>query len=576
MTTVPMKEIRMLGQTGMLADKIINHWLIGLKQANPAILDMFIERNRQPYRDLLPWSGEFAGKHITGAYYIYRLTLNPELRREITDFINELIACQDEDGYLGCYNDANRLTGRFSVEKDSDNVTWDSWSHYHIIYGLLLWYHETGKAEYLDAVIRAAEFYMLTFYNKANGGKTIVGMGESDKNLAVLHVFALLYSETHDERYLVFANHIIEDLQDPDAGNYLSHALGGGEFYACPKPRWESLHIVIGLAEMYRATGDERYLSAAQQIYFSIQRTDVHNTGAFSTAEQAVGSPFRKGAIETCCVIAYNALGVEIFKLTGKLEIVDYLEHSHYNACMGFWSPSGRWSTYDTPMEGEKRANTDSINFQSRPGSPELNCCSVNAPRGIGMLSEWAVTEQNGSLCLNCFEKARYVTENGAVISVAGDYPADNKVLVNVDNYTGRLGIRIPGWSVETQVIMDGSAFTPRCGEYWSFDCNGHAALVVEFDFATRYLKGREDFAGKTSIFRGPILFGTDVSMCGDYPLDELPMLKKAELDCAPSHRENGRVVILLKNGVRLCDFYGLGMTGCRYTTWLKVDDFSN
>ena len=55
-------------ETGNLADNIINNWLIGLRETNPAIIDMFYDRDKQPYRDMLPWSGEFAGKYITGAY----------------------------------------------------------------------------------------------------------------------------------------------------------------------------------------------------------------------------------------------------------------------------------------------------------------------------------------------------------------------------------------------------------------------------------------------------------------------------------------------------------------------------
>ena len=58
------------GETGKLAANIAANWLTGIRESNPAILDMFRDRDVLPYRDLLPWSGVFAGKHITGAYYI--------------------------------------------------------------------------------------------------------------------------------------------------------------------------------------------------------------------------------------------------------------------------------------------------------------------------------------------------------------------------------------------------------------------------------------------------------------------------------------------------------------------------
>ena len=78
------------GETGRLAAAIMKNWMIGLRESNPAILDMFRDRDVQPYRDLLPWSGEFAGKYVTSAYYIYQITHAPELLSYVRAFIDEL------------------------------------------------------------------------------------------------------------------------------------------------------------------------------------------------------------------------------------------------------------------------------------------------------------------------------------------------------------------------------------------------------------------------------------------------------------------------------------------------------
>ncbi len=42
-------------------------------------------------------------------------------------------------------------------------------------------------------------------------------------------------------------------------------------------------------------------------------------------------------------------------------------------------------------MDGVRKASAHEIVFQFRPGSPELNCCSVNAARGLGLIGEWAL-----------------------------------------------------------------------------------------------------------------------------------------------------------------------------------------
>ena len=59
----------------------------------------------------------------------------------------------------------------------------------------------------------------------------------------------------------------------------------------------------MGIVEMYWITGDEKYRKAFEHIWWSIVKFDRHNTGGFSSGEQAAGSPYNPSAIETCCTI---------------------------------------------------------------------------------------------------------------------------------------------------------------------------------------------------------------------------------------------------------------------------------
>ncbi len=575
MNTARLQTSHYPGITGKLAENITRNWLIGLYESNPGILAMFRERDLLPYRLMLAWLGEFAGKYITGAYYIYRLTLDHELYAYIQGFLEELLACQAEDGYLGPFSRQCRLTGSFSQKTDEVEGTWDAWGHYHIMYGLLLWYEETSKAPYLQCVEKIAGLFLHKFYNPETGGKRLLALKSPEANLSPIHAFAMLYRLTSDRRYLDFALEVEKDLSAEGAGDYINCALDKLEFYQCPQPRWESLHVIMGIAELYRITGKKEYLQTVEQTFYSILKTDVHNTGAFSTEEQAVGNPFHSGHIETCCVIAYDALGVELLKLTGNPEILDFLELAHYNACMGVWSPTGRWSTYHTPMAGERHSSVHDITFHCRAGSPELNCCSVNAPRGIGMFSEWAVTQTSSTLCINAYEDADVITEDRVRIQISGGYPARSKIQILVKHYTGKLALRIPKWSACTTLTADGAKCQPMPGSYFQLDCSGKICIELDLDFTTRYLEGEEDFKGLVSIYRGPILFGADVSLAGGHDLTKLPPLSRAELETAPSLSLDGKIHIPLSCGITLGDFYHLGVTGSQYTTWLKVEERS-
>ena len=65
----------------------------------------------------------------------------------------------------------------------------------------------------------------------------------------------------------------------PLAGDYFRRGLAGEEFYRVPKPRWESLHPVLALAELARIDRDERHRTAFMNLWWSIARLDRHNNG---------------------------------------------------------------------------------------------------------------------------------------------------------------------------------------------------------------------------------------------------------------------------------------------------------
>lgn len=550
------------GQTGELLEKISKHWLIGIRESNPAILTMFRDRNIVPYRPFLSWSGEFAGKYLTSAAYVYEAIRDVELYTYATEFADELINYQ-QDGYLGCFPDECRLSG-YATPNDTQTSTWDSWGHYHIAYGLLRWYEITKKDSYIYAVEQIADLYIKTFYN---GKPTILSIGFPEMNLAVYHLFGLLYRLTKKQKYLDFAFLIEKDVESEGAGRYLSYALEGYEYYQCPKPRWESMHIIMGYLEMYRNTGSQQYLDATKKIFYSILKTDVHNTGAFSTDEAAIGTPYKEGSIETCCVIAYNALAVELYYITGDIKILDFLEISHYNAIMGNNSVSGRWCTYDTPMDGEKCASFQSIGFQCRPGSPMLNCCSVNAPRGVATPREWCLTEENGVLYVNSYEAMKANLCDGLSITIKGNYPAENKVTILFDTIVKKrkTAFRIPVWSKQTTVTINGKVYSPPANSYFYAEVDGTTEVIIEFDFSAKILTHEN----KASIYIGPVLYGFDACDNPNIRIDAIPELSFSELkNSIPVSSEKG-IMLVTASGIVLKDFYHLGQDGSSYKSWL-------
>jgi uncharacterized protein len=559
-----------------------DEWLLRARAANPAMVEAFTLRDRQPGLHMVPYYGEFVGKFLLSSVLCWRISRSPALRTAIEGLVTDLARVQGPDGYLGPYPAAERLTGS---TWDGRNKLWDLWGHYHAMQGLLLWYKEVGDKLALEVCLKAADLLCATFLDT---GRRVYDAGFEEMNMALSHGMCLLYEETRCERYLRLVRDIERDWQTPPAGDYYRTALQGVEFYATPKPRWESLHDVQALAELYLISGDQSYRTAFEHIWRSIQRYDRHNTGGFSSSEQAQGNPYAAGAIETCCTVAWIALSIDMLRLTGQSAAADEIELSTFNGMLGAQSPSGRWWTYNTPMDGQRRAFYHDHNFQCLAGSPEMNCCSSNAARGLGMLSDWAVMASADGLALNYYGPSSLTawTPSGQPVTLTqtSDYPMSGEVVLDVEPRTAErfaVRLRIPRWSVATTAAINGDPVAGvKAGEYLELRRVWQPGdrVTLSLDMTPHYWPGQKECTGLTSLYRGPLLLTYDQrynTMDGD----DVPTLNADGLlgERVPFSAPPEPWLVMRFRGedgrdVALCDFASAGATGSHYRSWLKVD----
>jgi len=582
-------EFSLGGELGRRLEAVTRQWILPAPYANPGMLEMFRQRDRKPSHDMEPWAGEFAGKYLTHAVQIWRLTRDSELGKHIRWFVGELVALQAEDGYLGPWPAAWRLRkGAPNCKGGKIGEPWDAWGHYHAMVGLLLWHADTGDARALSCTRRIADLFCRRFLD--NPKERLHDTGAHEMNQAPVHALAWLYRLTGERCYLRMAEQIVEEFGVPPAGDYLNAALAGKEFWETPKPRWESLHPIMGLSELYRATGRDDYRRAFEHLWWSMLKGDRHNNGGFSSGEKATGNPCDNGAIESCCTVAWMAMSVEMLRLTGGSIVADELELSMLNSGLGMMSPSGRWVTYNTPMAGERQASAHTIVFQSRAGTPELNCCSVNGPRALGLLCEWAIMRRSNGLALNYYGPGTIQTPE-AVLAQTTDYPREGRVDIAVTPRSKKpftLALRIPYWSEKTRVRINGKPVKGvKAGSYCEINrsWNKGDTVRLDLDFRPHYWVRETSGPGASlklkrslaSIYRGPLLLAYDPHyQCSD-PV-ELSVLDGAALKFRRvTDRRWLKPWLLLETTaadglkVRLCDFASAGATGTAYATWLPV-----
>ena len=553
----------------------LENWELRAPEANPALTAMFYDRDRKPDRRLLPWSGEFVGKYLCSSILSYRVLRDPRQKESIQRVARAFLASQGADGYLGPFDRQNRLTGK----------NWDVWGHYWAIRALLLYAEEFEAPEAVQAAGRAADLLADTFLDKNIPLTNDGSFGQM--NYAVLHAFTRLYRLTRNSRYLAMCNWIVKEWDRPGAGLYLRMAAAGREMFEFPGNRWESLHDFMGMQDLYLLTGEPRLRDAFTHIWYSILKGDRHNTGGFTSGERTTGNPYDPRPIETCCTVAWIDMSLDMLRLTGDALVADEIELSTLNGAIGGQSPSGRWWTYNTPMDGVKEASAHTINFQSRPGSPELNCCSVNGPRSLGLLTEWAVMRSGDGLVVNYYGPSQFTVSsphNQRVrLAEKTTYPADGAVQLTVSLAAQEkfvLRLRIPSWSARTRVAVNGvQAGSVAAGTYLALDRewkNGDA-VELDLDMSPHYWAGERELDGKVSIYRGPILLAFDPAY-NSFDADAIPELDSSALALEPAKTAKPiqpAVFVSAKalNGqtINLCDFATAGAFGNPYRSWLAV-----
>lgn len=502
-------------------DKNKDRWLLLALKENPAIIEEYTNNNKV-FRAM--WFGEFSGKLLMSIAYAYAMSREENLRQAGNELVEALMNAQKPDGYLGPFTDDLRLVGK------PGKTAWDFLGHYHNIMALYYWYTLTNDVRAKKMAFAALD-YIISFMSQEN--INYVDADWQEMNLAIGHAFAFFYNLTKNEKYLKEALRIVQydweqkDLGgaghwDASAANWYNEALAGKDFYKNSKSRWEALHSIMTLAELYKATGDQNYLKAFENIWWSIRKTDIHNNGSFSSNEGASNGAFiNTDAIETCCTIAWMEYSVEYLKIVKNSYIADELELSNFNAVYGsqldLSEEYKQYYAYDTPMDGAKIAATHTLGTreQAEVRAPDVSCCQLNGPKGPSMIGQWGVMQDEKGIYLNYYGQSEIfsTTHDGNQVKIKQntEYPVGGLINISVlpqkaENFN--LYLRVPCWSAQTKIRLNGELLKDvKAGSYYCLARTWSASdrLELELDMQVHFLKG-ESYGQYASAYYGPIL----------------------------------------------------------------------
>ncbi len=505
-----LSQIKIDGYIGHKIDLCIKN---SIKARNEqSLVEPFRHRNETHM-----WQSEFWGKWFLAAAKAYQYTGDAALKKKLDAAVSGLLETQSDNGYIGNYADGAHLK------------QWDIWGRKYCLLGLLAYYDITQNQKVLDAAKRLTDHLMSEVGpDKINIIKTgnYRGMASS----SILEPIVLLYNRTQDERYLEFAKYIVKEWETPDGPQLISKALikeAVAKRFPPPKRWWswengkkayEMMSCYDGLLELYKVTGDLRYLGAVRRVVQNIIDTEITIIGSGSSVECWYGGKSRqteptKHMHETCVTQTWMKLVYKLYQILETPALMDQLEITAYNAMLGALTPDGSSFAKYSPLVGTRRIGEMQCGM-------DLNCCIANGPRGIMMFPQFAVMKDENGPVINLYgmitSKIELPSASLVKIEQKSDYPRSGDVLIRLalqKEAQFTLSLRIPAWSKNSSVAVNGEKVNNiQPGKYLKLNrlWKDGDKISLKLDMRIRSIIEPTDHNRHIALMRGPIVLTRD------------------------------------------------------------------
>ncbi len=460
---------------------------------------------------------------------------------------------------------------RFGLYPDAD---WDVWSHKYCIIGLLTYYRYTGNQPALACARRAGDLLIATFPAKKSilAAGAHVGMAAT----SVLEPIVELYRVTGDERYLAFARYILRAYDEPGGPSIVKALLTTKQVSrTANRKAYEMLSNLVGLCELARATGDGRLLNAVTNAWADITQNRLYLTGTSSNYEKFGADhelPNGEDAHvgETCVTTTWIQLNLQLLRLTGEVAYADEIERSLYNHLTAAQNPKGDDWCYFTALEGLKHYDKG------------ITCCHSSGPRALALAPTAAYLWGSDTLYVSTFEpsSARFQVGGDLVeIVQQSGFPTEGRstlVVRTAKPVSFALKVRVPPWAAPLRArdVVSNGGWASFPARTWQ---DGDR-VDLSYSLRGRVIRGEYTNFDRVALAWGPFILAVDSAR--NPQVESIPALRLAS-DAEPVLTASAggllfrtRVWGPWKEGpvdVKLVPFADAGASGGEYRIWLRT-----
>lgn len=359
-----------------------------------------------------PFDDSDVFKVLEGAAFCLSVKPDAELAKRIESIIARIAAAQEPDGYLYTWR---------TMHPDAPAHDW------------------IDKERWLKDPILSHELYNIghlyeagVVHEQATGSKSLIDIclksaelvhrdfGDGEPVIAPGHQviemgLAKLYRRTGDRRFLDLAKFFLDARGRKPGSDYSQDHIPVVDQRKAVGHAVRANYLYSGMADVAALGGDKRYLDAITAIWNNVAGTKLHLTGGCGAraAGEAYGDDYElphRCYNETCAAIAFLFWNHRMFLMTGEAKYMDVFERTLYNGFLSGISLSGDRFFYPNPLEYDGRE----VNNHGHAGrAPWFGCacCPPNILRTMASLGGYAFAVKDDTLFVNLYAEGRAKAE---------------------------------------------------------------------------------------------------------------------------------------------------------------------
>lgn len=480
-------------------------------------------------------------KFMEAKTYVYGLTKNESLLKELDEYIDIIAQAQEEDGYIHTHIQITEGADRFENRKYHEMYNFG-----HLFIAASVHYRITGQKNFLDIAVKMADLLCVYFmpdtkhYQRFGFNQTqIMGLVE-------------LYRTVKNEKYLQLAEKFINrrgTYEIKHDSTTLGYPIGDMVQERTPLREAKeavghavlALYYYAGAADVYAETGEKALIDALDRLWENVTDKKMYVTGAVGQAHYGASTnremieegfidaymmPNMTAYNETCANLCNAMFSNRMLGIKEDSKYADIIELVLYNSGLSGISLEGKEYFYSNPLRmvnntRDYDAHKDVTESPVRQPYLECFCCPPNLVRTICNSSGWAYNLSENGVAVILFGGNKLDTTllDGSPIKLTQDteYPWKGLVKITVEeckNTAFDIKVRIPKWAKGSSLTVNGEAVTGavNTGSFATINRVWKAGDIITLDMPMEVtlVEGHdriEEVRNQVAVKRGPIVY---------------------------------------------------------------------